>query len=187
MPRPPLVVRDDGWLAGAAHAPSPHCDARPAGSPVDLLVVHNISLPPGDFGGGHVQRLFTGTLDPSAHAFFATLAGVRVSAHFLIERDGRITQFVSCAARAWHAGASAYRGRVRCNDFSIGVELEGTDFTSYHPAQYQSLAALVSALRVRYPLAHAVGHSDIAAGRKTDPGPLFDWALLAADTGLARA
>lgn len=186
MRLPSLALREDGWVAGVAHCLSPHCDARPAGSSVDLLVIHNISLPPGEFGGGHVQRLFAGTLDLSAHAFFATLAGVRVSAHFLIERDGCITQFVSCAARAWHAGASVHRGRARCNDFSIGVELEGTDFTPYRPAQYLALAALVPALRARYALAHAAGHSDLAVERKSDPGPLFDWPRLAADTGLTR-
>ncbi len=185
----PLQVDAAGWLQGPGVRilRSPHWDARPAGSVVDLLVLHNITLPPGDFGGDHVAALFSGTLDLAAHPFFATLAGVRVSAHVLIERDGRITQFVSCHDRAWHAGASSHRGRPRCNDFSIGVELEGTDFTPFIAAQYDVLARVTAALRHALPLACAAGHSDIAQDRKTDPGPFFDWARFSADTGLARA
>ncbi len=183
-------VDADGWLEigdGRADAdtavrlpvlrrlPSPNADARPAGAVVDLLVVHNISLPPGVFGSGRVQRLFTNALDPVEHPFFADLAGVRVSAHFLIERDGTVTQFVSCASRAWHAGRSCFAGRERCNDFSIGIELEGTDFAPFDPAQYRSLDRLVATLVEAYPLRAARGHSEIAQDRKTDPGPFFDW------------
>jgi AmpD protein len=188
-PMPELIVDAAGWLRGAdvRALPSPHHDARPPGTVVDLLVLHNISLPPGDFGGDHIASLFAGTLEPSAHPFFATLVGVRVSAHFLIERDGRITQFVACCERAWHAGASSHRGRPRCNDFSIGVELEGTDFTPFTAAQYDALARLTAALRATLPLASACGHSDIALERKTDPGPFFDWLRFSASSGLARA
>ena len=167
-----------GWLVGAQRRPSPHCDARPEGVEPELAILHNISLPPGEFGGGHVAELFLGRLDPGAHPYFATLEGLRVSAHFLIERDGRVTQFVPCALRAWHAGVSNFRGRARCNDWSIGIELEGTDFTPFEPAQYAALGALLEKLAARYPLRHVAGHSDVAAGRKTDPGPEFDWRLL---------
>jgi AmpD protein len=172
---PPLAVAPDGWVAGARRNPSPNFDARPAGSAVELLVIHNISLPPGTFGSGHITRLFTNRLDEAAHPYFATLAGLRVSAHFLIERDGGLTQFVSCLDRAWHAGVSEFDGRCRCNDFSVGVELEGTDFAPFEAPQYATLAALTRALRAAYPLRAVRGHSDIAPGRKTDPGPFFDW------------
>jgi AmpD protein len=155
--------------------PSPNCDARPEGASITLLVVHNISLPPGRFGGPAIAELFTNRLDPSAHPYFATVASSRVSAHFLIGRDGVLTQFVSCARRAWHAGASSWRGREHCNDFSIGVELEGTDDLPYEAAQYSVLARLTRALRRRYPIVDLFGHSDIAPGRKTDPGAAFDW------------
>jgi AmpD protein len=171
----PLRVAADGWVEGVAHVGSPHFDHRPPGSAVDLLVIHNISLPPGAFGGGHVQQLFTGTLPAGRHPFLDQLVGVKVSAHFLIARDGQITQFVSCADRAWHAGASTFRGRSRCNDFSIGVELEGTDFAPFADAQYDALARLLPVLTATFPLAHACGHSEIATDRKTDPGPFFDW------------
>jgi AmpD protein len=171
----PLRVATDGWVDGVAHLASPHFDHRPPGSAVDLLVIHNISLPPGAFGGGHVQQLFTGTLPAGRHPFLDQLAGVKVSAHFLIARDGQITQFVSCADRAWHAGASTFRGRSGCNDFSIGVELEGTDFAPFADVQYDALVRLVPALAAAFPLTHACGHCEIAADRKTDPGPFFDW------------
>jgi AmpD protein len=165
---------------GLAHGavrfvPSPNCDERPAGSPIDLLVVHAISLPPGKFGGPEIEALFTNTLDPAAHPYFAGIAGLKVSAHFLIRRDGAIIQFVACGKRAWHAGVSSWRGRERCNDFSIGVELEGTDEVPFEDAQYRSLAVLTDALAAAYPLAHVAGHSDVAPGRKTDPGPCFEW------------
>ena len=149
------------------------------GLPVELLVLHNISLPPGHFGGGCIERLFCAELDARAHPFLEQLANVRVSAHFLIERDGCITQFVSCKERAWHAGASSFEGRAACNDFSVGVELEGTDFTAFEAAQYAALAVLTTALRAALPLRAVRGHSQISPGRKTDPGPMFDWSRFA--------
>jgi AmpD protein len=173
-------VDREGWLDAAWRCPSPNADARPEGGQIDLLVLHNISLPPGEFGGAHVQRLFCNQLVDESHPYLASIAALRVSAHFLIERDGSLTQFVSCDARAWHAGASAFRGRSRCNDFSVGIELEGTDFTPFSDAQYQTLGRLVPALTRRYPLRAACGHSEIASERKTDPGPFFDWSRVAA-------
>ena len=169
-----------GKLAGARQIPSPNCDERPDGAVVSLVVVHNISLPPGEFGGDHVVRLFTNTLDCAAHPFYAELRGLRVSAHFFIRRSGAVIQFVPCLARAWHAGASSWRGRSHCNDFSIGVELEGTDTAFYTDGQYGALVRLVRQLRRAFPIEEVVGHSDIAAGRKTDPGPAFDWPRLRA-------
>jgi N-acetyl-anhydromuramoyl-L-alanine amidase len=167
---------DGGWLAQARRIPSPNCDARPPGAAVELLVLHNISLPPHQFGGQEVIDLFLDRLDISAHPFFSTwLRDVRVSAHIYIRRDGEALQFVSCDARAWHAGVSTWRGRPRCNDFSVGIELEGSDLIPFRDAQYATLAALTRALRSHYPIAEIVGHSDIAPGRKTDPGPFFDW------------
>lgn len=169
----------EGWLRAARRVESPNFDARPDGEPIRLLVVHNISLPPGEFGGGGVIDLFTNQLDPAAHPYYAGLKDLRVSAHFFIRRDGELIQFVSCNDRAWHAGVSNWCGRERCNDFSIGVELEGTDEQPFTEAQYAALTQLIKALRVAYPdLTNLAGHSDIAPGRKTDPGPNFDWALL---------
>jgi AmpD protein len=168
-------VREATWL------PSPNCSPRPVGSEPELLVVHNISLPPGEFGTGCIQDFFCNALDTQTHPYFEEIAGLQVSAHFLIDRAGALTQFVNCDQRAWHAGVSCYRGREACNDFSIGVELEGTDHTPYTDAQYACLASLVRALRHAYPRIEPsalVGHSDIAPGRKTDPGPAFDWARL---------
>lgn len=170
-----LVPDAHGWVPGARRVHSPHCDPRPEAMPIDLLVVHGISLPPGQFGGDAVEALFAGRLDCDTHPYFDRLRGLRVSAHFLIRRHGELVQFVSCALRAWHAGESRFGDRVRCNDFSIGVELEGTDEQPYEDPQYRRLVALVRGLRERYPLAHLAGHSDIAPGRKTDPGPSFDW------------
>ena len=164
-----------GWLEGARAVPSPHQDERPARTPVDLLVVHHISLPPGRFSGDAVERLFTGRLDPQAHPYFAQLRGLRVSAHFLIRRRGELLQFVGTESRAWHAGLSTFQGRERCNDFSIGVELEGDACTRFTEAQYRRLAALTVLLSARHPLRWVAGHSDIAPGRKVDPGPFFDW------------
>lgn len=164
-----------GWLSGVRRIASPNFDARPARTPVSLLVIHSISLPPDEFGGPGVRHLFTNTLDCSAHPYYAQLQGLRVSAHFLIGRDGAITQFVPCGSRAWHAGVSAWHGRERCNDFSIGIELEGCDRLPFEPAQYAALVRLTRRLRRNYPIRHIVGHADIAPGRKTDPGPLFDW------------
>ena len=175
-----------GYVRTARQVPSPNRDARPAGE-VSLVVIHGISLPPGAFGGDGVERLFTNTLDPDADPSYATLAGLRVSAHFLIRRDGELVQFVSCDDRAWHAGVSSWRGRERCNDFSVGIELEGTDDLPYEAAQYDCLASLLQALKRRYPaIAAAAGHSDVAPGRKTDPGPAFDWDRAALLTGARR-
>lgn len=174
----PAVVDAAGVMAGVAFIPSPNYDARPAGESISLLVVHAISLPPGEFGGSAIQRLFTNCLDPVEHPYYAAIHGLRVSAHFLIRRDGNLIQFVPCTMRAWHAGASAWAGRERCNDFSIGVELEGCDEQPFEAAQYRRLAALIAALRRHYPLRNIVGHADVAPGRKTDPGPCFDWPLL---------
>ena len=173
----------DGWLDGAMRIVSPNCDERPAGSTISLLVVHNISLPPGRFRGEDVARLFTNCLDPAAHPYYAKLVGLKVSPHFFIRRGGSLVQFVRCNQRAWHAGTSAWQGRERCNDFSIGVELEGTDELAYTARQYRRLARLVRQLRQRYPLQDLAGHSDIAPGRKTDPGTAFDWTRLRALIG----
>jgi AmpD protein len=169
-------VRDaSGALVPVRFVRSPNCDERPPGAVIDLLVIHAISLPPGEFGGPAIEALFTNTLDPAGHPYFAGIAALKVSAHFLVRRDGSVIQFVPCTMRAWHAGASRWLGRERCNDFSIGIELEGADDVSFEPAQYASLAALTDALAAGYPLAHVAGHSDVAPDRKTDPGPCFDW------------
>lgn len=165
----------DGWLANARREPSPNFDARPVGEEISLLVVHAISLPPGEFGSDDVLALFTNRLDPQRHSFFREIAPLRVSAHFFVRRDGQLIQFVSCNARAWHAGLSCWRGRSRCNDFSIGIELEGCDELPFADAQYEALNALIANLARAYPLREVVGHRDIAPERKTDPGPCFDW------------
>ena len=167
-----------GVLEGAVQIASPNCDERPEGAGITLLVVHNISLPPGEFGGDAVVRLLTNRLDFSAHPYYETLRGLKVSAHFLIRRDGELVQLVPCTRRAWHAGASSWGGRERCNDFSVGVELEGVDDQAYTQPQYSRLAGLLLGLRERYPIVDIVGHADIAPGRKTDPGAAFDWAHL---------
>jgi AmpD protein len=170
-----------GLLAAVRQVLSPHCDARPSGVAPELIVIHGISLPAGEFGGPWIDHLFAGSLPPGAHPSFGDTAGLRVSAHTLIRRDGSITQYVPFGMRAWHAGQSQYRGRTGCNDFSIGIELEGTDTVPYADAQYAALAALVAALLATYPTLSAeaiAGHSDIAPGRKSDPGPAFDWARL---------
>ncbi len=168
-----------GWAEGASAWPSPNQDARPTGETVRLLVIHAISLPPGEFGGRGVEALFANTLDPTAHPYYAEICHLRVSAHFFIRRNGVVVQFVPTENRAWHAGISYWRGRERCNDFSVGIELEGCDTQPFEQAQYVRLAELVDALQRRYPMIEdIVGHSDIAPGRKTDPGPLFDWAKL---------
>ena len=165
----------DGLLAGARQLASPNCDPRPAGEAVTLLVVHSISLPPGRYGGDEIERLFTNRLDPAGHPYFAQLAGLRVSAHLLLRRNGELIQFVPLHARAWHAGESSWRGRSRCNDFSVGVELEGSDDDAYADAQYDGLIELTRALQRALPLRDVAAHSDIAPGRKTDPGERFDW------------
>ncbi|MFO1364683.1 MAG: 1,6-anhydro-N-acetylmuramyl-L-alanine amidase AmpD [Burkholderiales bacterium] len=169
-----------GRAAGVRFVASPNCDDRPAGETVRLVVIHGISLPPGEFGGDAIERLFCNRLDCDAHPYFAQLREVRVSAHFLIRRSGELLQFVPCTRRAWHAGASSWRGRERCNDFSVGIELEGTDEIPYSDPQYAALGELVTALVRTYPVADVVGHADIAPTRKTDPGPSFDWPRLRA-------
>ncbi|GAB3539643.1 1,6-anhydro-N-acetylmuramyl-L-alanine amidase AmpD [Noviherbaspirillum agri] len=170
-----ILVGENGWCSGVQRVPSPNCDARAAGTQVDLLVIHNISLPPNQFGGPFIADLFTNCLDCDAHPYFDQLRTLRVSAHFLIRRDGHVIQFVSVNDRAWHAGVSNFRGRERCNDFSVGIELEGSDFEPFDAAQYEALATVTAALRSRYPLTDVAGHEHIAPGRKTDPGPFFDW------------
>jgi AmpD protein len=181
-----LIVDAGGLVAGVTQVASPNCDSRPEGMPIVLAVIHGISLPPGEFGGDAIARLFTNRLDAGAHPSFAGIAALRVSAHFLIRRDGALVQFVRCSLRAWHAGESSWRGRVRCNDFSIGIELEGTDVLPYADAQYRVLAALLRALRRRYPIRAIAGHSDIAPGRKTDPGSAFDWRRVEGTARLSR-
>jgi len=170
-----------GLLSGARQVLSPHWDERPAGVVPELIVVHGISLPPGEYGGPWIERLFCANLPALAHPYFAEVAALRVSAHLLVRRDGQVLQFVPFTQRAWHAGASSWRERSNCNDFSIGIELEGTDATPYETAQYQALASLISALCAAYPALareRVVGHSDIAPGRKNDPGAAFDWGRL---------
>ena len=171
------LVIEQGWLIPCCHLHSPHCNPRPAAE-ISLLVIHGISLPPDEFGGHWIDDLFLGRLDADAHPYFATIAGLQVSAHCLIRRDGELVQFVSFEERAWHAGVSEFAGRTACNDFSIGIELEGTDSSGYTKVQYQQLAALTRLLMVCYPQItpeRIVGHSQIAPGRKTDPGSSFDW------------
>ena len=170
-----------GWIEGVRRIESPNFDARPPGCEPELIVIHGISLPPGEFGGSGIDELFCNALDPNAHPYFGQICHLRVSSHVLITRAGAVTQYVSFQDRAWHAGESSYCGRRACNDFSIGIELEGTDDRGYEPEQYERLAQLVRALRATYASleqAELVGHSDIAPGRKTDPGPHFDWDLL---------
>jgi AmpD protein len=182
-----LKIGTNGWVSGVSRHISPNFDARPPGVAVDLLVIHNITLPPGEFGGQAIMRLFSNELDTEEHPYYAQLKGMRVSAHFLIQRQGEIVQFVSCSKRAWHAGASTWRERTACNDFSVGVELEGTDILPFSDRQYTSLIRLTRALRRAYPIRAIVGHSDIAPGRKTDPGHQFDWSRYLAKCGPIRA
>ncbi len=170
-----FTVDADGWCPQARRALCTNFDERPSGTDISLLVVHNISLPPGEFGGDYIEQLFGNCLDCSVHPYFEQLRGLRVSAHFLIRRDGSVVQFVSTLARAWHAGVSVFDGRERCNDFSVGIELEGSDFADFCDAQYASLAALTAALTSRHPISAVRGHEHVAPGRKTDPGPHFDW------------
>jgi N-acetyl-anhydromuramoyl-L-alanine amidase len=173
-----MIADANGRVDAARYVASGNCDDRPPGAAITLLVIHSISLPPGEFGGDGIERLFTNDLDCAAHPYYRTLAGARVSAHFLIRRTGELLQFVPCTKRAWHAGASAWRGRSACNDFSIGIELEGVDDVPYAEQQYLVLEDLTRALRSAYPIADIVGHCDIAPGRKTDPGSSFDWVRL---------
>jgi len=172
------VDLQSGLMRSATHALSPNCDARPPGVEAELIVVHGISLPPGEFGGPWIEKFFTNSLPLDMHPYFEEIGDLRVSSHLLVARDGGLTQFVRFADRAWHAGQSCYNGRAACNDFSIGVELEGADTIPYEAAQYDTLAAVVAALCDAYPRLspeRVVGHSDISPGRKTDPGPAFDW------------
>lgn len=180
-----MRIDPDGRVARARYVPSPNCDARPAGARITLLVLHSISLPPGRYGGEAIEQLFTNRLDPRAHAYFREIAHMRVSAHFLVRRDGGLVQFVPVHKRAWHAGLSRWRGAERCNDFSVGIELEGTERSRFSNAQYRCLARLTHALAGRLPLRACAAHSDVAPGRKRDPGAHFDWARCLA--GLARA
>lgn len=169
---------ESGWLSDARRVPSPHCNSRPEGVPVDLLVIHSISLPPGEYGGPYIDAFFLGQLDIDAHPYFAEIGALQVSAHILIDRNGRVTQYVPLDRRAWHAGQSEFNGRCNCNDFSIGIELEGLDTDVYTDAQYSSLAEVTAAIMAAYPAIGKdtiTGHSDIAPGRKLDPGPGFDW------------
>ena len=177
------IDRTSGLLAGARYVPSPNCDPRPAGLPIDLIVVHGISLPPGEFGGPWIERLFTNALPEDGHPYFKEIASLKVSSHLLVRRDGEVVQFVPFQMRAWHAGVSNHCGRERCNDFSVGIELEGGDDIPYEPAQYRALANAIAELCDAYPSLspdRVVGHSDIAPGRKTDPGEAFDWPRLRA-------
>jgi len=173
-----MPAAEGGWIAGARRVLSPNCDDRPVGAEVSLAVLHSISLPRGAYGGDAIERLFTNRLDPAAHPSFADLAGLRVSSHFLVRRGGELLQFVPLQARAWHAGASRWRGRERCNDYAVGIELEGTDDSAFAPAQYACLAKLVRKLQSTLPLRGFASHSDVAPGRKTDPGTHFDWSRL---------
>lgn len=177
------VEVNNGWLTGVCISPSPNYNQRPDGAEISLVVVHNISLPPGEFGTGCVSQFFCNQLDHSAHPYFEEIRGLEVSAHCFIDRHGAIEQFVSFNDRAWHAGRSSFEGEIECNDYSIGIELEGTDTQAYTSEQYQSLANLIHVLMVEFPSisnSRVTGHSDIAPGRKTDPGPAFDWERLKA-------
>lgn len=182
---PTALLDAQGWHRRARRIASPNCDARPAGERISLVVIHGISLPPGTFGGDDVAKLFLNRLDARAHPFFETIKELRVSAHFFVRRDGKLVQFVPTEARAWHAGVSRWRGRERCNDFSIGIELEGADDIAYTAKQYERLAALVRSLEHRYGKLDVAGHSDVAPGRKTDPGEAFEWHRLESLMGRA--
>lgn len=178
------LIDADGWYTAAHRLPSPNFEARPGGIEPTLVVVHNMSLPPDEFGGSAIAEFFQNRLDHDAHPYYDHLRGMRVSSHFVIHRDGRVEQYVSCNERAWHAGVSSFFGRERCNDFSVGIELEGSDRCAFEDAQYASLNEVVQALTRRYPIEALAGHSDIAPGRKTDPGPYFEWSRLQRDTQL---
>lgn len=185
-PSPQITAQADwdaGWYRPAQALHSPNFGARPANALIDLIVLHSISLPPGQYGGDEVLRLFTNTLDWSEHPYFESIRGLEVSAHFFVRRDGQLWQFVSCDDRAWHAGRSHYRGRDNCNDDSVGIELEGLEGEAFTVAQYATLSSLCQAIRARYPIAHVAGHEHIAPGRKRDPGPGFQWPELACGLG----
>jgi AmpD protein len=173
-----LKLSATGYIDSATQIASPNFDARPENTKIELIVIHNISLPPNIYGGPGVEQLFTNRLNPNEHPYYAEIHTRKVSSHFFIRRNGELIQFVSCLQRAWHAGVSSWQGRERCNDFSVGIELEGTDFEAFEPAQYNTLKQLVKALKKSYPIQHIVGHSDIAPDRKTDPGLYFEWAKI---------
>lgn len=178
-----LAAWNGGWLRAARHCPSPNFGPRPEGTVIDLIVIHSISLPPGVYGGPEVEQLFTNRLDWDAHPYFGEIRGMEVSSHFFVRRDGELVQFVDTDARAWHAGASCWRGRDNCNDDSIGVELEGLEGERFEAAQYDTLVRLCASLAQRHPVVHIAGHEHIAPGRKQDPGPGFDWPRLQAGLG----
>jgi AmpD protein len=171
-------LNPNGYVDSATQIVSPNFDARPKNTTIDLIVIHNISLPPNIYGGSGVVQLFTNQLNPNEHPYYAEIYTRKVSSHFFIRRDGEHIQFVSCLQRAWHAGTSQWQGRERCNDFSVGIELEGSDFEAFEPVQYKTLKLLIKTLKKTYPIQHITGHSDIASGRKTDPGPYFEWAKI---------
>lgn len=173
-----IHISQDGICKEAKFIASPNLDARPSLDDITLIVIHNISLPPNQFGGNGVIELFTNQLNPDEHLYYAEIAHLKVSSHFFIRRDGELIQFASCNDRAWHAGASKWLGRERCNDFSIGIELEGSDYEAFEPIQYETLDILIASIKARYPIQAITGHSDIAPGRKTDPGPYFDWSRI---------
>ncbi len=175
----------DGWYSFARHLASPNFGARPADTLTELVVIHSISLPPGQYGTNQVQRLFTNTLDWDSHDYFRSIRGLKVSSHFFIARDGQLWQFVSCDDRAWHAGESFYRGKSNCNDHSVGIELEGLEGQRFEDAQYESLTSLGAALLQAYPIAHVAGHEHLAPGRKQDPGNGFQWSALQRALGLS--
>lgn len=168
-------ISKDGFANGVRQIVSPNFDDRPDAAIVDMIVIHNISLPPNEYGGNGIIELFKNKLNPDEHPYYAEIFTAKVSSHFLICRDGELIQFVACTKRAWHAGASTWQGRERCNDFSIGIELEGCDSEAFEGTQYKTLKPLLRSLKLAYPIQHIIGHSDIAPGRKTDPGPYFDW------------
>jgi len=170
-----LSIDNKGWVSEAVHIASPNFDSRPQDCHIDMLVLHNISLPPSEYGGKGIIELFTNKLNPEEHPYYAEIYTRKVSSHFLIRRNGQLLQFVSCKDRAWHAGVSKWQERERCNDFSVGIELEGSDYEAFEKAQYETLEILMNTLKKHLPIKHIVGHSDIAPDRKTDPGPFFDW------------
>jgi AmpD protein len=173
-----IQINLNGTCSEAKFIASPNIDARPNAEDISLIVIHNISLPPNQYGGNGVIELFTNQLNPDEHPYYAEIAHLKVSSHFFIRRDGELIQFASCNDRAWHAGASNWQGRERCNDFSIGIELEGSDFEAFEPMQYETLETLIASIKARYPIEAITGHSDIAPGRKTDPGPYFNWSRI---------
>lgn len=173
-----LKINQNGLCAQATFIASPNVDARPSPEDISLIVIHNISLPPQQYGGNGVVELFTNQLKADEHPYYAQISHLKVSSHFFIRRDGQLLQFASCNDRAWHAGVSTWKGRERCNDFSIGIELEGSDFEAFEPQQYETLQALINSIKAYYPITEIAGHSDIAPERKTDPGPYFEWARI---------